>query len=147
MTIIELVILLVIVVQANELAPTSSPPSSLLNLLHNPSKLDNKIIKQGLFFQCLYEKTDLCSKIPETDPWEDLKKKKFASCILDSFQNCFSNKLHVFDPTYYIAADCWNYCSMIVKQSQLVNFMVCIVRCYQRNVPSLTSVVRNLYEE
>lgn len=134
-TIIELIILLVIIVQANELAPTSSPPSSLLNLLHNPSKHDDNSSKQGLFFRCLYEKTDLCSKIPETDPWEDLNKKVCIMYFLDSFQNCFSNKLHVFDPTYYIAADCCNYCSMIVKQSQLVNFMVCIVQCYQRNAP------------
>jgi len=84
-TIIELVILLFIVDEANDLSLTSS----LLSMLHNPSKLGNKVIKQGLFFQCVTGKTHICLQIPGTDPWDDFQKK-FALCISDAFQNCFS---------------------------------------------------------
>ena len=83
--IIELVILLFIVDEANDLSLTSS----LLSMLHNLSKLGNKIIKQGLFFQCVTGKTHICLQIPGTDPWDDFQKK-FALCISDAFQNCFS---------------------------------------------------------
>ena len=83
--IIELVILLFIVDEANDLSLTSS----LLSMLHNLSKLGNKIIKQGLFFQYVTGKTHICLQIPGTDPWDDFQKK-FALCISDAFQNFFS---------------------------------------------------------
>lgn len=81
----ELVILLFIVDEANDLSLTTS----LLSMLHNPSKLSKKIIKQGLIFQCVNGKTDICLQIPGTDPWDDFQKK-FALCISDAFQNFFS---------------------------------------------------------
>ena len=65
---------LFIVVQANGLPPTSFPLSSLLSSPHNPSKLNNKIIEEGLFFQCVTAKTHICLQILETYPWEDFHK-------------------------------------------------------------------------
>ena len=79
--IIELVILLFIVDEANDLSLTSS----LLSMLHNLSKLGNKIIKQGLFFQYVTGKTHICLQIPGTDPWDDFQKKV---CIM--YFRCFS---------------------------------------------------------
>ena len=117
---------LFIVVQANGLPPTSFPLSSLLSSPHNPSKLNNKIIErkdyffgvwlQKLIFVCKYQKLTL--------------GKIFINSlhyVLQMFsETVWGNPFNVFDPTYFISVECFNYRSKIVKEPELVTSLVCV---------------------
>ena len=50
------------------------------------------------------------------------------------FKTFSVNHFDVFDPTYFMAVDFFNYCSKIVKEPELVGLMGCLLQCYERNV-------------
>ena len=117
MTIIELVILIVIEVKANDLFSTSLNPRSL----PNPSKLDNV---ESLFHTVLKKELAKCEKF--------VKRKEFeenARCILKSFFHCFRQPLHSNDRAYHIADECLLKCEK--KITHTIHYANCVLECYE----------------
>ena len=61
--------------------------------------------------------------------------KKILHYVFQMLFKTFSvNHFNVFDPTYFMAVDFFNYCSKMVKEPELVGLMGCLLQCYERNV-------------
>jgi hypothetical protein len=117
----ELVILIVIEVKANNLFSTSLNPPSLPIPLPNPSKLDNV---ESLFHTVLKKELAKCEKFEKRKEFEEN-----ARCILKSFFHCFRQPLHSNDRAYHIADECLLKCEK--KITHTIHYANCVLECYE----------------
>ena len=116
MTMMELVILIFIEVQANDLFFTSLNPSSLPITLPNLSKIDNV---KSPFHNSLLKELIKCKQFEKKGEFE-----QNARCILKSFYHCFTQPLHSGDPTYHIAHECFKSC--VKKITHTIHYTDCV---------------------
>lgn len=126
----ELVILILVEVQANYLTFTSFNPSSLPTNFPHHTKLNNV---PKLFHKCVEEEVVNCIaslKIPH--------KHRNAICIIRCFRICMVNPIFKNDPAYHTAKSC--YVDRIKTKAKGILFANCILRCYRELVFSAISL-------
>jgi hypothetical protein len=137
----ELLILILLGVQANDLALTSFSPSSSLFMSPYSSELDHN---HGELHLCLTLGIRYCSTLRTTWPHSDAK---YESCIVATFFRCFEHIKFYEDPIMMpIIFNCIKTkCEplqkieeIFVRSSQMVR---CLLKCFSKHVASPSDVI------
>jgi hypothetical protein len=104
-------------VQNNILAPTSFSPSPLPILYHHSTELDEV---QETMRTCVDKKMRVCE---ETHPYDTMK---FKSCIVIGHIDCLLKHPHISPLKYYLCAvDCFEHSTVM---------MSCIKECHEKHL-------------
>jgi hypothetical protein len=136
----KLLILILLGVQANDLAPTSLSPSSSLIMSPYSFELDN----HGEIHLCLTLGICHCSNLKTTWPHPDAT---YEACIFATFLRCFKGIKNSEDPIMFpIIFNCAKTkCERFLKiedilliRAQLVR---CLLKCFNKHVASPSDVI------
>lgn len=118
----NLVILILVEVQASGHTGTSFHPSSLPSLIPLPSKLDN--VREG-YRICIARQFKDCAEM-----LKNVDHELFAQCIVDVYAHCHDT--HFMYPEYDKLRRGFNRC--IFKHRNTIARADCLFQFYERNV-------------
>jgi hypothetical protein len=129
----ELLILILLVVQANELAPTPFCPYSPPIQLSYSSELDEA---KGLMEICLTRKFENCESFKKTWPLPDLE---YELCIHYGHLYCLNHIKVIHDPVI----DCFTInCKPKSKIRPLpLSYVRCLLKCYTKYIKKHPNVI------
>jgi len=134
--IMEVLILIVLNVQANDLASTSFYPSSPPILLPYSFELDRA---KGDIHECLTNEIEGCKSSKTTWPSSDIK---YSYCIFRSFKKCLNEfpRHPIMRP---IIKDCFLVCAIKLETEQryIAGFTSCLLKCYEEHVKKPSDVI------
>jgi len=137
----ELLILILLNVQANDLVPTLFFPSSPPNLLPYSFDLDEA---KGALHNCLTKEIEDCSHVKKTWPFTDFT---YQHCIKLRFGHCMILAVFSNDPYYFIMDDCISTtCKPEMKENKpyyrsSAIFVNCLLKCYEERIKNPSDVI------
>jgi hypothetical protein len=139
LVITKLHILILISVQANNIAPTSFTPSSPPILHPYSSELDI-----GELHLCLIHAVGHCTRFKSTWPFPD---KAYELCITNAFALCIvetrgsKNPIIFHNLRYCLDVNCEPKLRIKVKHHQSTLFVRCLLECFYQHVANPNDVI------